>query len=136
MLLLDAALLEAMDEPSYLIPPPNFAFLRLSGETWCVQGRDFADFRKLNKLICNGLFDTDGAGFDKPPMEYVADFMITDKTGNQVITHSISELTEKVDWSNPVATVVLSEGFLNGVRCPWLRSYINRGMSLWIIILN
>ena len=103
--------IKARDEPVYLTPhsPPNIAFLCLSGKTWWVQPQR-RDLRKLNKLIYMGRFDHNGAGSDKPQMKYCIKFMLTDKRGNHVVAHSISELVEQIDWSNPVATVVLSEG--------------------------
>ena len=101
--------------------PRDVIFLTLSGNRWLIEGqenllhlnileRNPGNLLLLDILVRRGFFNSEGAGNTYyTVIKYGITFVIVNKEGSPITITTVTELAEKIDWNNPVATVVLSE---------------------------
>ena len=101
------------DDLARIYPPRPIIFKKVSLDIWPVEDPGDleypGDLRYLDMLLGEGLFDPNGAGFANGGVWYGIWFMLTNRDGIDVTVTTIAELTEEIDWSNPVVTVVFGE---------------------------
>ena len=102
-------------------PPPDVIFMTVSGNRWLIEGpenlsdlnimqRNPGNLLLLDILVRRGFFNSEGAGeIYYTGIMYSIMFVIANKTSTPITVTTVKELAEKIDWSNPVATVILGE---------------------------